>query len=181
MEKKLEIIRNQYSLFDCVEVGSEDQVLEFIVDSCLEEATYYRDLLKKEKKANNRDKRISTALGNYASRYGYLSPESYECDNAYLSLKQVVLEGYMDMLSLALRDTENDNFHDMNLLVRFARSKYLANNASIDELRKCRELEIKGIHIDRVLPDEDSEAMEEFFREELSAVVTGKGSARVKK
>lgn len=181
MEKSLEIIREQYSLFDCVDVGDQDQVSELIIDSYLEEATYYRDLFKKEIKANHRNKKIASALGNYASRYGYLSPESYECDNAYLSLKQMVLDGYMDMLTLALRDVEDDNFHDMNLLVRFARSKYLANNACIDELRKCRELEIKGIYVDRTLPNEDSEAMEKFFKEELTAIVTGKGSARVKK
>lgn len=181
MEKKLERIKEEYCLFDCVEVGDQDQVSSLIIDSYLEEADYYRQLFKKERAENKKNCKIASALGNYAGRYGFSSPESYSCDNAYISLHEIVLNGYMDMLSLALRDNEFDNFHDMNLLVRFARSKYLANNASIEELRKCRALEIKGIYVDRILPDEDSEAMEIFFRDELDAVVAGKGSARVKK
>ena len=181
MEQKLEKIKTEYCLFDCTEVGTQDQVYEVILDSYLEEADYYRKLFAKEKKNNKRNSKISSVLGNYASRYGFLSPESYICDNAYISLQEVVLSGYMDMLEMALRDTEDDNFHDMNLLVRFARSKYLANNASIEELRKCRELESCGVHLDRTLPDEDSDAMEVFFKSELEAVVTGKGSARVKR
>lgn len=92
----------------------------------------------------------------------------------------MILNGYVDQLTSAFDEIDEDNFHDMNLLVRFARSKFLANIASVDEGRKCNEFFCRGINLEKTLPEEDSDAMGLFFESELEAIVRGKGSARVK-
>lgn len=179
MEKQVEKIKTEYCLYEPEEPESIDSVYDVIIRG-IDEVVYYKNIFEDERKKNKIRQTISRRLGPIARRVGFLRPEIYETDDRFIDVQERILASYYEQITGAIRDIDEDNYRDINKLALFARKKYLANNASVEEQRKISELSAAGIPLDRTLADEDSAAMNVFFNETLDSIVSMKVNAHQK-
>lgn len=180
--KKLKLEYELYELCDEERAISStaDDVLVYLVDSMSVNDDKRRNFEKQEEYNESR-RNIARIVGRAGYPFGLKKSSFYEDDSEFIAWQLRLLDGYHNLLSIAVREVNEDNFSEIFHLCRFAYQKYSDNAKSVAELRRINLLGSEGTYMERTLPDENSLLCEAVLHEELGKIIkNSKGNSFIK-
>lgn len=179
--KKIKLEYELYELDDEEKATCIDDVFVYLLDEMSQNDSKRRSFEKQEE-YNATRKRVSNVVRRAGRAFGLKESSFYDKDSEFIAWHLRMLDGYHNLLSIAIKDVNEDNYEAINHLCRFAYKKYFDNAKSVTELRRINLLGSEGTFMVRTLPDENSLLCEAVLNEELSNIISNsKGNSFVKK
>lgn len=168
------IIEEEYALYDEGEVLSLDEIYAKIFDA-ISEATKYRNAFLKE---DERDRvtlqRVRFWGSKLSSLLGLPSEKILEKDIKYLETQLQMVENYLYHLTTGFHLIDEENCGEISKLTGFEREKYFGNKDSVEELRKINKALDYGCYLVRYCDEENSAVVEQFVCAKLEQLAKQK-------
>lgn len=185
IEEETKKIKLEYELYElCDEERAisttADDVLVYLIDSLGVNDDKRRNFEKQEE-YNDARRSVAKVVGRAGYAFGLKKSSFYEEDSEFIAWQLRLLDGYHNLLAIAAREVNEDNFSEIFHLCRFAYQKYSDNAKSVAELRRINLLSSEGTSMERTLPDDNSLICETVLHEQLDNIVkSSKGNLKIK-
>ena len=160
-------VETEYELYDDSEPESVNSVYEsiFTILSMLDDQ---RLAIREQMSRNEKRKEVS---GKFGIRFRKFGEEYYEADDELLDLQERITDGTHFYLAAVLREKiDEGNYCAIGKMANFARDKYMANKAVVDNRRKELVRYANGEEFSPSDATEDSLFVEVFLKEEMERI-----------